>query len=511
MPGETVRAGRPSLLRFLLARKGESWPVLAAQLVRSLRAEGPRATWRRLRTFVGAVSDAAATPVPPRDTRKLCLFVAGCPGHPRRYRCEHAAEALARRGYTADVVDYPAVPFERVLDCYRAFVLQRVPFDRAVGRFVDAARRLGKPVVFDTDDLVVGARHADETGLFDPANASARRLYSRYFERLEQTFERCDAAWVSTDELAAALRELRPGVPVRVVRNAASQRMVERSAAARSAPHDQRDEVVLGYFSGTRTHRHDLAVVVPALATVLAERPRAVVLLAGEIDVPDALARFGPRVRRMAPVPWPELPALLRAADVHLVPLPAGNAFAAAKSELKFFEAGLVARPTVAAAVGPFRACIDSGANGYTCGSVAEWVAVLLRLVDDRAHREALGQASLRVALARYTTAARADELSAALGAALGRPGGAPTVAIAADVPDEAAAALRGLPVERVPRGASSPDADVLLCGTRAATPHRARRVLAVASAGAPADVSAGGLASVPVADLREHVLASLR
>ncbi len=147
-----------SPLRFLFARRGESWGTLARLLWRSLRAEGLRPTWRRLRSYVGTVSAAAATPLPPRTTRADVLFVAGCPGHPRRWRCEHELERRRLRGETGDVVDHPAAPLLDYVPCYREFVLQRVPHDGHVEAFVRAARAAGKRVVADVDDLVIHER-----------------------------------------------------------------------------------------------------------------------------------------------------------------------------------------------------------------------------------------------------------------------------------------------------------------------------------------------------------------
>ena len=46
-------------LRFLFARRGESWSTLVGLCWRSLRAEGIGATWRRLRSYVATVNVAS--------------------------------------------------------------------------------------------------------------------------------------------------------------------------------------------------------------------------------------------------------------------------------------------------------------------------------------------------------------------------------------------------------------------------------------------------------------------
>src|SRR5262249_34421430 len=53
-------------VRLLASRKGESWGELMRLFARSLWAEGPRATWRRMRSYSRTIGDAARAPLPPR-------------------------------------------------------------------------------------------------------------------------------------------------------------------------------------------------------------------------------------------------------------------------------------------------------------------------------------------------------------------------------------------------------------------------------------------------------------
>jgi glycosyltransferase involved in cell wall biosynthesis len=307
-----------------------------------------------MRSYMGTVVSAAASPLPPVSTRKDVLFVAGCPGHPRRWRCEHALERLRAAGRDGDVVDHPAASLADYLDCYSEFVLQRVPHDASVEAFVRAAKARGKRVVCDVDDLVIDERYGPELPILDGYTPLARELYVQQLRRIGQVLALVDEAQAPTAALAAELRTCFPQLRVELVRNLASQAMVERSELALSAAPDVAADgsVTLGYFAGTRTHQQDLATIELALCEVLHARGNVRLLLVGEIDVPPRLAAFGARVVHAPPVPWSELPRLLRQADVHLVPL-VDSRFTACKSELKWIEAALVGRPVVAAAVGP--------------------------------------------------------------------------------------------------------------------------------------------------------------
>ena len=397
----------PRALRFLFARRGESLGTLAGLFWRSLRAEGLGPTWRRLRSHVGTVAAAAETPLPPRAGRRDVLFVAGCPGHPRRWRCEHALERLQLAGGSGDVVDWPAVPLHDYLDHYDSFVLQRVPHAPAVEAFVRAARAAGKRVVADVDDLVIHERYGPELPILAGYSELARELYVQQLRRIGQVLQLVERATAATPALAAELRRCFPQLQVEVVRNVASAAMVTRSEAARATAPDVAPDgsVTLGYFAGTRPHDAGLATIAAVLAEVLAARPNVRLLLVGEVTPPAALAPFAARVERRPAVPWPELPALLRSADVHLVPL-VDTLFTACKSELKWVEAALVGRPVVAAAVGPYRDCVRDGANGWLARDAAAFAPTLLAAIDDPAARVRLGAAARAEVLAQWTTAA---------------------------------------------------------------------------------------------------------
>jgi glycosyltransferase involved in cell wall biosynthesis len=396
----------PKVLRGCFARRAESLPTLCALLWRSLRAEGIGPTWRRLRAYVDTVAAAAATPLPSRMTEKHVRFVAGCPGHPRRWRCDHALEQRRARGQDGDIVDHPAARLVDYVDCYDEFVLQRVPLDPGVEAFLAAAAARGKRVVVDVDDLVIHERYGPELPILDGYSELGRELYVQQLRRIGQVLARVAHATAPTTTLADELRDCFPQLAVEVQRNVASAAMVARSQAALEAAPDVAADgsMTFGYFAGTRTHAADLATFVPALLDTMRRWPHVHLLMVGELDVPAELAPFGSRLRHRAAVPWPELPALLRQADVHLVPL-ADTRFTACKSELKWVEAALVRRPVLAAAVGPYRQCVRPGHNGWLVATPAERTAAMAQAATEAEWRVRYGAAAAAEVLAAWTTA----------------------------------------------------------------------------------------------------------
>jgi glycosyltransferase involved in cell wall biosynthesis len=119
-------------------------------------------------------------------------------------------------------------------------------------------------------------------------------------------------------------------------------------------------------------------------------------------------------------VDWRELARFHRRAWINLAPLERGNPFTAAKSALKYFEAGLFAVPTVASDVPAFASDIRDGANGFLCRTEEEWRAKILRLLADEPLRRAMGARARAHVLSLYTTAARSANLVAILREVLG-------------------------------------------------------------------------------------------
>ena len=69
--------------------------------------------------------------------------------------------------------------------------------------------------------------------------------------------------------------------------------------------------------------------------------------------------------------------------DINLAPLEVGNIFCESKSELKFYEAALVDRPTVASPTEPYRNAIVHGQTGFLATTEDEWYEAVTALVVD--------------------------------------------------------------------------------------------------------------------------------
>jgi glycosyltransferase involved in cell wall biosynthesis len=96
------------------------------------------------------------------------------------------------------------------------------------------------------------------------------------------------------------------------------------------------------------------------------------------------------------------LQAAISQVDVNIVPLQE-NLFTDSKSELKFFEAGIVRTVTLASPTDIFRRVIENGINGFL-SPADSWFDLLeaVNRMDERQHEEMIDRAH-QISGARYT------------------------------------------------------------------------------------------------------------
>jgi glycosyltransferase involved in cell wall biosynthesis len=334
--------------------------------------------------------------------RLRVLFASGGPfttGHV--YRCERFAALANELGWDAHFLPVAHIGVPTLVGA-DLVVLWRVEFSEHVRGVIEFAHKFGARVAFDIDDLVFRPEHANEEmmdslriGTFSENGALAM------FRRFRDTLERCDLALCTTDEIARYIRLSQK--PVWIVPNGFDSTSERAARLARRAKHlaGENRLVRIGYAAGSRTHQKDFAEAAGAVAAVLRVRPHARLVLFYDPEGGEGVilthefsefAELGSQIESRAMVSLAELPGELARFDINIAPLEAANPFCAAKSELKYFEAALVDVPTVASAnSGAISRAIHDGQTGFLAADVAQWEAILLRLVDDAALRQRIG------------------------------------------------------------------------------------------------------------------------
>lgn len=276
--------------------------------------------------------------------------------------------------------------FIKIVDAADILVICRSRYSDKLNRLITCARSRGKEVIFDIDDQV-----------FDPAfvhlvlhtldqDLEHPQVWDHWFayvSRIGATMRLCDRVIATNQYLAARIREY-SDKPVSVIPNflnreqmEISQKLFEEKRACGFASNGQ---IHLGYFSGTPTHNKDFEIVSGALERLLARDPRLVLRIVGFMKLDGSLQKFWPRVESYPLHDFVNLQRVIGQVEVNLVPLQ-DNPFTNCKSELKYFEAGVVGTLTVASPIYSYANSIRDGENGYLAKSF-EWQEKIEALID---------------------------------------------------------------------------------------------------------------------------------
>ncbi len=372
------------------------WLIKLGKVLNAAQREG---VWRAARkAAAGLYATARMLYVPPGDV----LIVTSGIGDSARYRAHHVAEALRRAGIRVSVTvqDNPLLP--RYATRFRVFVFHRVLYVGRARALYERAKAQGRTIIFETDDLVYDPSFLRYMDFYRQMQAFEKLQYKNGVggEMVRDAYVR--VATTSTSFLAAKLRA--EGKDVFVVPNMLTQEDLRIAARVRRRTYAADDVITIGYFSGVISHNKDFAVLTPVLTALFARFAQLRVAIYGPLDLAPELAPYAARFVQHPYVPRAQHFANVARVDINVAPLEANNPFCEAKSELKFFEAGIVGVPTVASATQTFREAITHGEDGFVATTTDEWITHLTALIESAALRQRIAVAAWRTARARYTT-----------------------------------------------------------------------------------------------------------
>ena len=343
--------------------------------------------------------------------RRIAYYYERPDAHTFRYRVFNMVQALdAQPGFGISSAWFTRDDLDRTLDFIdRADVLVicRTRYDHKIGQMIARARARGLSLLYDIDDLIFDLRHAHTIGeaINRPLQTSEDwDWWCAYIGRLGMTMQLCDGAITTNSFLGQHIAEFAPQLSVKVIANFLNrwQSAISHAIYRRKLvdPFQRDDKVHIGYFSGTNTHYRDFSLVTGALSR-LVERNHSIILhVVGSLDLPERLAPYGDRIRRLPLQDFINLQRLQGEVEIAIAPVQ-DTVFTNCKSELKFFEAAIVGTVVVASPTVAFRHAIEDGAIGFLAqahewdGKLDEAVALLdgdagaYRAVADRAYAHA--------------------------------------------------------------------------------------------------------------------------
>jgi GT2 family glycosyltransferase/glycosyltransferase involved in cell wall biosynthesis len=311
------------------------------------------------------------------------LYINGGLGDNALYRGQHIAEELNAKGFVA-VATIQDNPFlRRYIKRFDVFVLHRVVCSGHIMRFLEAAKKAGKTVIFETDDLVFDADLMQSTDAYANMNVFERTQYAGGLSSCIVEDAYVTHATTTTEPLARHLRKR--GKEVFVVPNKLSRYFVKLGREAREivAKESSSEKFRIGYFSGSASHDRDFLVITDVLLKILKKYPHVELFLAGPLELDKRFEEYSDRVLRTPYVSRLEHFANVARCNVNVAPLEIGDAYCEAKSAIKYYEAGLVGVPTIASATEVFQAAIVDGEVGFVAKDADEWQQKLEILIED--------------------------------------------------------------------------------------------------------------------------------
>lgn len=331
------------------------------------------------------------------------LFLTGGVGDSALYRTWHQAEELEYHGFKCSVALQDRPFLLNAVDKFKIFVFHRTLFTPQLEKLIKKIKAQKKEIIFETDDLVFDSRYLEKMDYLRNINPWEKKLYAKGVgeEILQDPYVK--VCTTTTAFLADKLQE--SGKQVFVVPNKLSRKDVARAEKLiqSSAPKIGKS-VKLGYFSGTVSHNQDFATITEVLERILEKYSQTELFLVGPLNLESQLRKFKERIKQLPYVLREKHFANVASVDINLAPLEIGNPFCEAKSELKFFEAGVVGVPTVASATRTFQEAISDGFDGFTATDPTEWENKLSRLILEPELRREMGQKARKKALETYST-----------------------------------------------------------------------------------------------------------
>jgi glycosyltransferase involved in cell wall biosynthesis len=331
-----------------------------------------------------------------------------------RYRAHNLIEALAPDGLEGTFVSQEEIRAQMpAILSHDLIVLVRRMRDDAVTTLIGLARRRGLPIVYDIDDYIFDPWVMPYIEAFQHMGDQAKVL--RFMDETGACLDLCDYFTGSTAYLADRATAL--GKDSFVIRNGlnAVQLALSRLALEQRSLHRRDPETRVGYFSGSKSHQADFRVAYPALMRLLGERRDVRLVIVGHVDlgVFPGLAPFMDQIELLPVRHWSELPAAIAAVDVNIIPLDL-TPFNEGKSNLKYFEAGVVEVPSIASPTRINQDNISHGHNGLLARTADEWYDGLKELVTRPDLRRQMGLNAFEHVMRNYTPEAVGAEAAAA-------------------------------------------------------------------------------------------------
>lgn len=255
-----------------------------------------------------------------------------------------------------------------LLDKIDLVIIQRSIWTFELESFMNMIKNFNIPVLYDVDDLIYNTKYVPKyiNNIGDYRHNVVTDLFAAV-SRYELIASRCDGFIVTTKDLAENVKK-DFNKPVWIFHNYLNleQEKVSEKIVKLKENSFSDDKFIIGYFSGSYSHKRDLEIAEPALLKLFKKYDNIYLKIVGYMDLSSELNEFKKkgRITISGYVPYEELQYEIGQVDLNIVPLQK-HEFNNCKSELKYFEASIVNTLTLATDNVVYQNCIVDGFDGF--------------------------------------------------------------------------------------------------------------------------------------------------
>ncbi|PLX35249.1 MAG: glycosyl transferase family 1 [Hyphomicrobiales bacterium] len=232
-------------------------------------------------------------------------------------------------------------------------ILSRIRYCRRLANLINRAKLFNVQLLADFDDLVFDIKYAHLIAVnndYPTDRENTLDHWYAYVARMQTMAAHCDGGITTNAFLASKLEMICDG-QIHVVPNFLNRHQEELSRRLLETKQKRAyrgdGTVTIGYFSGSRSHNEDFAIVLQTLTNLLNQDPYITLHIVGYINNLGDLKSFGNRVKTIPLQDYLNLQVKIAEIEVNIAPLQT-NDFTHSKSELKFFDAAAVGTWTCA-------------------------------------------------------------------------------------------------------------------------------------------------------------------
>ena len=322
------------------------------------------------------------------DGRKKVLYIKNeFDNSTFRYRCYNFKQALELSDKYL-IVYFLSDEIKKIIneiDNVSLVVLQRATFNIDILNFINYVHQKKIHVVYDMDDMLYNIENAinyiNHIGReYDLTNVY---LYFGIASAYGVLAEKCDY-YITTTEFLKKNLENDYGKKGFVIPNFLNNEQIIESEYILKNREFNNDKFIIGYFSGSDSHRNDFRVIENAILQLMNEYDDIYLKIVGFMQLDKRFDEFKKKGRVIMKdlVPYQKLQYEIGEVDLNVVPL-ADVEFNKAKSELKYFEAAIVKVPSCVSKGNIYDSFIDDFQNGVLC-DIDNWKNCIEKLYLDR-------------------------------------------------------------------------------------------------------------------------------